>query len=648
MSPLYALKHMAGKSTFAIPSQSIKAYLNPLLLQQIRMNHIDPSALPRPRRKLLSREEKMKLQAAEEDTMTTLTSSSSEKMSSSSTNAQETSKSSTSSQGTAYFEKYSPLTTHRASDIPILFKQDIETPDMSYNRRKQEKKEKEARLKKNLGRRLNSPISHKLAAALESNQIPSLLTSSIHEFDQLYPEGSPNKQNMVSITTGYTPLTQQGDSDPADIHSTPLQWFPGHMAKAMQQLADRIRTINIVVEVRDARAPFSSANPMLESITSDKIRIIVFNKTDLCVKSTGNTKTLPIDVARKLGIYSGNESDFFTRPPHEKMDSVKNPLGDVSSPDAKKLNTERYGRLLVSGSGGPTYPVPYFISKDRRTACIFTYGRNAPTVRALMYLIKEIAPPRKFKTIPTAVVVCGYPNVGKSTLINGLKIGAQVTGAYSSGYGDATNLQSSTGGKTRELYVNKSNAKAKVGPDPGVTRKIHGFKVSDNPPIVILDTPGIMIPRFDRSPAGINASLKIALTGSIADHIAGIDTMVQYLLTQLNKREMYKYVNLFKLPGGKPTNCIATLAFAVSRSQKWSDSHGEEFRREMEMTTYGRALSMPERHKYIKENMTESGILNADDMYLSVSPDIQERAHVYFLKAYREGKLGNFCLDTVK
>lgn len=109
---------------------------------------------------------------------------------------------------------------------------------------------------------------------------------------------------------------------------------------------------------------------------------------------------------------------------------------------------------------------------------------------------------------------------------------------------------------------------------------------------------------------------------------------------------MLKYVDVFNLPGGKPTSCIATLAYAVARSQRWNDTHGEKFRQEMELSTYGRALTMPERHRLVRENM-QGGMFAADDMYFSVSPDIQERAHVYFLKSYREGKLGTFCLDDI-
>ena len=61
-----------------------------------------------------------------------------------------------------------------------------------------------------------------------------------------------------------------------------VHWFPGHMVKAMREIEDRIKVIDVVVEVVDARAPLSSKNPFLEKITNGKKRLIVFTKKDLC------------------------------------------------------------------------------------------------------------------------------------------------------------------------------------------------------------------------------------------------------------------------------------------------------------------------------------------------------------------------------
>ena len=60
-----------------------------------------------------------------------------------------------------------------------------------------------------------------------------------------------------------------------------VQWFPGHMAKAMREMKEDIGLIDLVIEVVDARIPASSRNPELDRIAAGKSRLIIFNKTDL-------------------------------------------------------------------------------------------------------------------------------------------------------------------------------------------------------------------------------------------------------------------------------------------------------------------------------------------------------------------------------
>lgn len=60
-----------------------------------------------------------------------------------------------------------------------------------------------------------------------------------------------------------------------------VQWFPGHMHLTRQALADRLRGIDVVVELLDARLPGASANPMLAAITRGKPLLKVLNKQDL-------------------------------------------------------------------------------------------------------------------------------------------------------------------------------------------------------------------------------------------------------------------------------------------------------------------------------------------------------------------------------
>lgn len=59
------------------------------------------------------------------------------------------------------------------------------------------------------------------------------------------------------------------------------QWFPGHMTKAMRMMQENISLVNVVIEVIDARIPYSSRNPSLIAMAKDKKEIIILNKFDL-------------------------------------------------------------------------------------------------------------------------------------------------------------------------------------------------------------------------------------------------------------------------------------------------------------------------------------------------------------------------------
>ena len=60
-----------------------------------------------------------------------------------------------------------------------------------------------------------------------------------------------------------------------------IQWFPGHMHKAQKEIAEVIPKMDVIIEVLDARIPFSSENPMIASLRQDKPCIKVLNKRDL-------------------------------------------------------------------------------------------------------------------------------------------------------------------------------------------------------------------------------------------------------------------------------------------------------------------------------------------------------------------------------
>lgn len=65
-------------------------------------------------------------------------------------------------------------------------------------------------------------------------------------------------------------------------HDVPVvQWFPGHMAKAHRMIRENLKLVDVVIELLDARIPYSSANPVISEIIADKPRIVALNKADL-------------------------------------------------------------------------------------------------------------------------------------------------------------------------------------------------------------------------------------------------------------------------------------------------------------------------------------------------------------------------------
>lgn len=60
-----------------------------------------------------------------------------------------------------------------------------------------------------------------------------------------------------------------------------INWFPGHMRKALNDTSDKLKLVDLVYETVDARIPYSSRNPELDKIIGNKKRIVILNKSDL-------------------------------------------------------------------------------------------------------------------------------------------------------------------------------------------------------------------------------------------------------------------------------------------------------------------------------------------------------------------------------
>lgn len=65
-----------------------------------------------------------------------------------------------------------------------------------------------------------------------------------------------------------------------------IQWFPGHMTKTRRMIQSSLSLVDGVVEVLDARIPFSSRNPEMDKLVKDKPRMLLLNKSDMADDSS--------------------------------------------------------------------------------------------------------------------------------------------------------------------------------------------------------------------------------------------------------------------------------------------------------------------------------------------------------------------------
>ncbi|MDO9237743.1 MAG: ribosome biogenesis GTPase YlqF [Aquabacterium sp.] len=187
-----------------------------------------------------------------------------------------------------------------------------------------------------------------------------------------------------------------------------IQWFPGHMNVTKKAIIERIKEIDVVIELLDARLPGSSANPMLADLTGSRPKLKVLNKQDV----------------------------------------------------ADPIRTEAW--------------LAWYNAQPNTKAIALDASETAPSQR-LIKACRELVPNRGGMAKPLRVLICGIPNVGKSTLMNTL-VGKKA---------------------------------AKTGDEAGITKIEQRINLASD--FYLFDTPGMLWPKITIEKGGYN----LAASGAV-------------------------------------------------------------------------------------------------------------------------------------
>lgn len=132
----------------------------------------------------------------------------------------------------------------------------------------------------------------------------------------------------------------------ADSVKTTVQWFPGHMAKTRRKIAESLKLVDAVTEIRDARLPESSKNPEIDEIISTKPRIILLNKADYADE---NATAKWIEYYKKQGIYALAVDCKIGKGLNAYLPLVRKALADTIKKNEEKGMAGKSLRLMVVG-----------------------------------------------------------------------------------------------------------------------------------------------------------------------------------------------------------------------------------------------------------------------------------------------------------
>ena len=244
-----------------------------------------------------------------------------------------------------------------------------------------------------------------------------------------------------------------------------INWFPGHMAKARREVEENLKKIDVIIEILDARIPYSSHNPMMDEITQHKPRVVVLNKMDMADESETDRWISHFKGQGKFPVAINGRS-------HQIISKIEPLASEATKEIFEKMESK---------------------------------GINKRAIRAM---------------------IIGIPNVGKSTVINNIA--------------------------KRKI--------AKTGNTPGVTKAQQWIKAGKN--MELLDTPGILWPKFEDDTVG----KKLSLTGAIKDSVVPLDEVAIFGLTFLQENHLAD-LNRFYNVSVEEESGVIDIYDAIGRSR---------------------------------------------------------------------------------
>lgn len=243
-----------------------------------------------------------------------------------------------------------------------------------------------------------------------------------------------------------------------------IQWFPGHMAKALRQIREQMSLVDIVFELIDARIPYSSQNPEVKKAMGQKPHLLIMTKMDLAD---------PQIISQWLRFFEQQHQPVLA------LDSRDNKVRNKVIKTSQSILSEQLSKSIDKG-------------------------------------MKETA---------IKAMCVGVPNVGKSTLLNHLV----------------------------------SHNMALTGNRPGVTTGQQWLRSSAE--LELLDTPGILWPKFEDQTTGV----KLALTGAIKDSLYPKDDVALFAVHHLRQynasilQERYHLTNDQLAPENQDADVLLTI-----------------------------------------------------------------------------------------